>query len=149
MIILTRITRRVMERWIERGPGDTDEVDLERPKRNSIGEEGIYRMKVRRDSSYAIPEGMVKPCETISDDEPMDPAKQVLKKHAERREREERLCVLQGLLLFSIYALFSGEKEKHKKGRNLLARCVEVNQIVALLDTHNLSLASHDQYLRT
>ncbi|KAH8149850.1 uncharacterized protein LAJ45_06002 [Morchella importuna] len=117
---------KVMERWIERGPGDTDEVDLERPKRNSIGEEGIYRMKVRRDSSYAIPEGMVKPCETISDDEPTDPAKLVLKKHAERKEREERLCVLQGLLLFSIYALFSGEKEKHKKGRNLLARCVEI-----------------------
>lgn len=116
-----------MERWIERGPVETDETDSEKPKKPT-GDETASKKKPRRNSHYVIPEGFVRPAsEPISDYPPPRPQKQISRdRYAEKREREGELCVLQGLLLFAIYALFSDEKEKHNKGRRLLARCLEV-----------------------
>lgn len=72
------------------------------------------------------PEGT--PGEPVSEYEPPHTHKHVPRnRYADRREREGELCVLQGLLLFSIYALFSDDKEKHKKGKNLLVRGLEVS----------------------
>lgn len=129
-----------MERWIERGPEDSDEIEIEKPRKGP--DEGILKVKIRRSSHYAIPEGIMRPNEPFSDDggTGSGSGKPVPNRYAEKREREERLCVLQGLLLFAIYALFSSDKEKHKKGRNLLARCVEVS-FGSLLLMHSLSLA--------
>lgn len=62
-------------------------------------------------------------------------------RYAERREREGELRVVQGLLLFSIYALFSDDKEKHKKGKTLLVRGLEVSFHPALMSMHHPSLA--------
>ena len=41
--------------------------------------------------------------------------------------RESRLCVLQGLVLFEFYGLFSDCKERERKARTLHYRCTEVS----------------------
>lgn len=80
--------------------------------------------------------------EPTSDYELPHPHKHVPRnRYAERREREGELGVVQGLLLFSIYALFSDDKEKHKKGKNLLVRGLEVSFHPALMGMHHPSLA--------
>lgn len=91
-----------MERWIDRGPTD----DNENEPRNSASMSPPPSVKV----------------EDANADEQRENGK-----YADRRSREGRLCVLQGLLLFAFYGLYSEDKEKHLKGRALLARCVEVN----------------------
>lgn len=76
--------------------------------------------------------------EQTSDYEPPHSHKHVPRnRYAERREREGELRVLQGLLLFSIYALFSDDKERHKKGKNLLVRGLEVSFHTAITDYHS------------
>ncbi|KAF8474649.1 fungal-specific transcription factor domain-containing protein [Kalaharituber pfeilii] len=45
---------------------------------------------------------------------------------AKKNRREGRLCVLQGLVLFEFYGLFSQDKEAEKKARILHFRCVEI-----------------------
>lgn len=90
------------------------------------GEETVPKKKARRNSHYLIPDGTSG--ESTSEYEPSHPHKHVPRnRYADRREREGELRVLQGLLLFSIYALFSDDKEKHKKGKNLLVRGLEVS----------------------
>ena len=46
---------------------------------------------------------------------------------SKKNRREGRLCVLQGLVLFEFYGLFSQDKEAEKKARILHFRCVEVS----------------------
>jgi len=104
-----------MERWIERGPDDGG--DQEPPP--SMSPPPL----VKTESSQA----MVHPHPPSSS--AGDGDRQSVK-YADRSQREGTLCVLQGLLLFAFYGLFSEEKEKHKKGRVLLARAVEVWVIV-------------------
>lgn len=106
---------------------EADEIDTEKSKKSTSEESVVLKKKSRRGSGYVIPEGFVRPSEPISDYQVPLPQKQGSKdRYAERREREGELCVLQGLLLFSIYALFSDDKEKHNKGRRLLVRSLEV-----------------------
>ncbi|PUU79185.1 fungal-specific transcription factor domain-domain-containing protein [Tuber borchii] len=100
---------RVMERWIERGPDDGG--DQEPPP--SMSPPPL----VKTESSQA----MVHPHPPSSS--AGDGDRQSVK-YADRSQREGTLCVLQGLLLFAFYGLFSEEKEKHKKGRVLLARAI-------------------------
>jgi len=102
-----------MERWIERGPDDGGDQE---PPPPSMSPPPL----VKTESSQA----MVHP-HPPSSSSAGDGDRQSVK-YADRSQREGTLCVLQGLLLFAFYGLFSEEKEKHKKGRVLLARAVEV-----------------------
>lgn len=110
---------------------ENDEIgvgELEKP----ASEEPSAKKKPRRNSHYLIPEGIsVEPTDGFN--EPSHPQKHVPRnRYAERREREGELRVLQGLLLFSIYALFSDDKEKHKKGKNLLFQSLEVSFLTSM-----------------
>jgi hypothetical protein len=108
-----------MERWIDRGPTEGNESE---PGNTSAG-------------TSMSPPPSVK-MEDANVDEQRETAK-----YADRRSREGRLCILQGLLLFAFYGLYSEDKEKHLKGRALLARCVEVREyFYSIVFGHRVSL---------
>lgn len=49
-----------------------------------------------------------------------------------KSRREGRLCVLQALVLFEFYGLFSEDREAEKKARILHFRCTEVYKLLHL-----------------
>jgi len=101
-----------MERWVEWGVGDDDDAEDEEYV------DGLSMPKWKSEQMQKLQE-QAEMGGTLTEEEER-------KKNAGRRHREKRLCVFQGFLLFECFGIFSKEREWHKKGRRIHARCVEV-----------------------
>ncbi|KAF3080652.1 hypothetical protein TWF569_011836 [Orbilia oligospora] len=103
---------KVMERWVEWGIGDDEDTE-EEDSDNSLSKIKKEDQEIERMREEAEMGGTL----TVEAES---------KKMASRRTRERRLCVMQAFLLFECFGVFSREREWHKKGRRIHARCVEI-----------------------
>ena len=101
-----------MERWVDWGVGDDDDAEEEEFV-DGLSMPAWKREQILRMREEAEMGG------TMTDED-------ARKQYAGRRHRERRLCVVQAFLLFECFGVFNKEREWHKKGRRLHARCVEV-----------------------
>ncbi|KAK6353850.1 hypothetical protein TWF730_008273 [Orbilia blumenaviensis] len=110
---------KVMERWVEWGIGDDEDTEEDDDSDNTSNnnnnvakikkeDQEIERMRVEAEMGGTL---------TVEAES---------KKMASRRTRERRLCVMQAFILFECFGVFSREREWHKKGRRIHARCVEI-----------------------
>ena len=102
---------KVMERWIDWGIGDDEDAEDEEYV------DGLSMPKHRLQEVHM---------QQMQEEKELSP-EQARKMSIGRRYREQRLSVLQGLLLFESFGIFCREREWHKKGRRLHSRCVEVS----------------------
>ncbi|KAK6542064.1 hypothetical protein TWF694_007835 [Orbilia ellipsospora] len=103
---------KVMERWVEWGVGDDEDTEEEDSDSSltKVKKEDHENILMREEAEM----GGTLTMEAES------------KKMASKRSRERRLCVMQAFLLFECFGVFSKEREWHKKGRRIHARCVEI-----------------------
>ncbi|KAF3917115.1 hypothetical protein ABW20_dc0105838 [Dactylellina cionopaga] len=103
---------KVMERWVEWGVGDDEDTE-EEDSDNSLPKV----KKEDQESEMMRQEAEMGGTLTVEAES---------KKMASKRTRERRLCVMQAFILFECFGVFSREREWHKKGRRIHARCVEI-----------------------
>ncbi|KAF3910336.1 hypothetical protein ABW21_db0208806 [Orbilia brochopaga] len=109
---------KVMERWVEWGIGDDE--DTEDTEEDVEGSTSSSVPKIKREEQEM---------QLMREEAEMGGTLTVeaeSKKMESRRTRERRLCVMQAFLLFECFGVFSREREWHKKGRRIHARCVEI-----------------------
>ncbi|KAF3931557.1 hypothetical protein ABW19_dt0208372 [Dactylella cylindrospora] len=103
---------KVMERWVEWGVGDDEDTEDE----EFVDGLSLTRLKAEEQARMRE-EAEMGGTLTVEAES---------KKMASKRMRERRLCVIQAFILFECFGVFSKEREWHKKGRRIHARCVEI-----------------------
>ncbi|EPS42804.1 hypothetical protein H072_3108 [Dactylellina haptotyla CBS 200.50] len=103
---------KVMERWVEWGVGDDEDTE------DSDSDDSLAKIKKEDQENERMREEAEMGGTLTTEAES--------KKMASKRTRERRLCVMQAFILFECFGVFSREREWHKKGRRIHARCVEI-----------------------